>query len=323
MTGLARAVCFDLGARDVATLDPVDVRLDGRVDQVFWIHLDGSDPQQEQQVFDALGVPQDLREEWNDPSALPGMIERDDSITLRLRWWSPSSGADGDDPVHLYLHMTERYCLTLARAPVPCIEEFARTCRRDFEFAKSVGFILFLILDALVDDMAHQLPGLHDESESIDEAIFEHFEPGLNARILSLKRRVLKQKRIAIVTRDVLMRLSGRRIRVVSELCRLSLGNVYDHAQVLVTSLDSIRDMISSTQDGYMSLLSQRTNETMRVLTIFASFILPMSLIAGIYGMNFRFMPELDFKYGYFVVLGLMLAFALILAAYFRRKGWF
>ena len=97
---------------------------------------------------------------------------------------------------------------------------------------------------------------------------------------------------------------------VITDAGRDSLVQVYGHAQMLVSSLDSLRDMVSSSQDALITLNSEKLNETMKVLTLFASILLPMTVIAGIYGMNFQNMPKLLWEYGYFIALGSMAAAA-------------
>jgi len=97
---------------------------------------------------------------------------------------------------------------------------------------------------------------------------------------------------------------------------------VYDHTIQIIDTVETFRDMVSGLMDVYLSSISNRMNEVMKVLTIIATIFIPLSFLAGLYGMNFAFMPELQWKYGYFAVLGVMLATGIGMLAYFKRRRW-
>lgn len=133
----------------------------------------------------------------------------------------------------------------------------------------------------------------------------------------------MKVKRYTIAIREILMRITSRNILVISEQCRTSLYNLSNHCHLIVNEIDSLRDMLNGLLGQIDNQLMQNMNETMKVLTAFAAIFLPLSLITGIYGMNFYWMPELGWKYGYFGALGLIVLCALLLFLIFRKKKWF
>ena len=100
------------------------------------------------------------------------------------------------------------------------------------------------------------------------------------------------------------------------------LRDLYDHTVQVADTIETYRDMVSGTRDTYLSSVSNRMNEVMKVLTIIATIFIPVTFIAGIYGMNFQFMPELAWRGSYFVVWGVMLAVAGVMIAYFKKKDW-
>lgn len=118
------------------------------------------------------------------------------------------------------------------------------------------------------------------------------------------------------------MRISARKIPVISKECQVSLRNLFDHSQMVFVQLDSVRDNLNSTLDQIDNFLMQKMNSTMKILTAFAAIFLPLSLIAGIYGMNFK-MPEYHWKYGYLWPLSLMTLIGGTLIWFFKRKRWF
>lgn len=318
-----KVVEFDLSTRAIADIDPKAWGGPSSESQkIYWIHLDRKEPESIRRVAALAKLDEAALAAVLTPAGLPGMVEGEDDLTLHLEWWTPSFGAEGRDPEKFALYMTSRFVITAAAAEIPPIAEFDRTHRREFRFAQTTGFMLFLILDDLVDRFVTMLGPLDLESEKISDRIHGEFDAKINREILYLKHRVLVMKRVVTATRDILMRLSGRRIPVVSEPCRESLQAIFDHSSVLVASVDSLHDMIASALDSYMSVLAQRMNETMKVLTVFSAIVMPMTLVAGIYGMNFDQMPELRHPLGYPAALSSMAIVGVGLWIFFRRKKW-
>jgi magnesium/cobalt transport protein CorA len=319
----SQAVFFDLETREVREIRLEDLKVDqGRPSSIYWIHLDPRDSDLVLKTVSELKLTGDLVAELMRPESLSDLDVREDRLTLAVHYWEPSPAGEAMEARRLALHLTEKYCLTIASEPIPALDRFAAACRSEFRFAQTTGFILFLVLENLVEDFAKLLHRIDGEAEAIDDQIHGGFFEGMNRRILGLKKQIITLKHQVTACRDILMKLSGRKIRVVSESCRVSLGDVYHHAEMVVSQLESQRELVASFLDAYNAALAQKMNDTMKVLTIFSAVILPLSLVAGIYGMNFRFMPELDWRYGYGTVLGLMGAMAASLIFYFKRKGW-
>jgi len=122
--------------------------------------------------------------------------------------------------------------------------------------------------------------------------------------------------------REVLSRLSRDESTLISEETRLYLRDVYDHAIHVMDSIDTIRELLVSMLDLYLSSISKRMNEIMKVLTIFATLFMPLTFIVGVYGMNFDVMPELRWRWGYPAVMALMLVIVVGLLVFFRRRRW-
>ena len=251
------------------------------------------------------------------------------SMALRPRSWppSPSPPPPGDAPaeqstVKVSLFLSNRFFLSYSPERVRCLSKVDRVYARSVRFAQSIGFLLFLVLDQVVQDYVGMMQPLENESEAIDDRIFEESTETINEDILRFKRRTLRYKRVVSAVRDLLMHVSGRKIPVITEAGRGSLAQVFHHAQVLVASIEGLREMINSSLDAYRSLQGQKLNETMKVLMLFASIMMPMTLIAGIYGMNFQNMPELAWPLGYFMALGIMAVTGIVLLMFFRAKGW-
>lgn len=314
---MAKAVAFDLKSREIhdVELDEAHRREEGLI---HWVHLELDDDFAARAGSFGLGA-EDIAT-IRAAGTQPEMEESEDALLLVLPYWSPSF-AEGQT-AHLVIHLTADRCLTACDHPLRAIRAFDRSYRMEFRYAQSPGFILFLVLEFLVEDYGTMVGKLDDEGQAFDDRIIGALDDDLNRDILSFKRRVTTLRRVAGHARSVIGRLAGRRIAVVSEACRESLADVGNEAQAVLTSVESLRDMADSAFDSYRSELAQRLNEIMKVLTMFSIAILPMTLIAGVYGMNFTYMPEIGWVGGYPLALALMLLSGIAILAFFKRKGW-
>ncbi len=347
---MSKIVEFDLQMQQSRELSLEEFLRDGpRHNLAYWADLNGSSDEELAAIAEPFAMPGRVLRRWQNPDSSRQIIEDADSIALMLEYWNPgyTTGAI-DDPdatlgisaqampapspgeapasrsaTKLSLFLSERFFVSYSPEPVRCLAKVNRVYERNVRFAQSIGFLLFLVFDQVVQDYVGMLQPLENESEAIDNCIFAESTETINEDILRLKRRTLRYKRGASAVRDLLMHVSARKIPVITEAGRGSLAQVYHHAQVLVTSIEGLREMINSSLDSYRSLQGQKLNETMKVVTLFASIIMPMTLIAGIYGMNFHNMPELAWPLGYFMVLGVMALTGIGLLLFFRARGWF
>jgi len=179
------------------------------------------------------------------------------------------------------------------------------------------------ILDKVVDHYFPELEKLEDRIEEVEDEIFAAAQdPETLNRILRLKRDLMHLKRIVFPQREVFNRLSRDEILYIKPSTRLYFRDTYDSLFRMTDIADNYRDLLTGFLDIYMSAASNRLNETMKFLTVISTICIPMTVVAGIYGMNFRFMPEIDWKYGYFFSLFLMLGIGLGMFFFFRKKGW-
>lgn len=321
----SQAVAFDLESREIRERPLPSFRIEPeKKREVYWVHLNSHGSEDFKKVSSDLNLSEELLRDLKTADSMPNVTESEDALTLVLPSLNCSpDGSPEAEAVRIVLHLTDRYCLTMADQAVPAIDHFAATYRREFRYAQTPGFILFLILENLVEDLTRISRNLEKRSELIDEEIQGNFEEHLSASVLELKRQVITLKGVVSSLRDTLMRISGKKIPVVSEACRQSLTEVYGHAQSLANQIDSLRDLVHNTLETYNTALAQRMNQTMKILTVFAAIILPMTLITGIYGMNFQWIPELSWRHGYLFAIGLMIACGAGLFLFFKKKGWF
>lgn len=185
-------------------------------------------------------------------------------------------------------------------------------------------FLLHQILDQIVDFYAPVLDDFDERISNLEDNIFSLKQPdnSILEEIMSLKRSVLRLRRISSKQLDILYRMSHGQYALIDEQALPFYRDIYDHLVRVTDLAESYRDLIGGALDAYLSVISNRMNEIMKVLTIFSAVMLPLTFIAGVYGMNFDYIPELKQPYGYFVVWIVMIMVAVGMLTFFWRRGW-
>ena len=186
------------------------------------------------------------------------------------------------------------------------------------------AFLLHQIFDQIVDFYTPVLDDFDERIAKLEDDIFTLNRPNkaILEEIMDLKRGVLRLRRISARQMEVILRSSRGEFALIPAQLLPFYRDIYDHIMRITDLAESYRDLISGSLDAYMSVVGNRMNEIMKVLTIFSAIMLPLTFIAGLYGMNFDNLPELHWAYSYFVVLGLMLFIAVAMLFFFWRRGW-
>jgi magnesium transporter len=184
------------------------------------------------------------------------------------------------------------------------------------------GYLGYAIIDTVIDGFYPVLEHVGDMLGDLEEEVVEHPSRATLRRIYAIKRQLLQLRRAVWPHRDVLTSLVRDENSFVSAGDRIYLRDTSDHAMQLLDVLEAYRETVSGLLDVYLSSESNRTNEVMRVLTVMASIFIPLTFVAGVYGMNFEAMPELHSRIGYPIVLGVMFVVGGGLLWKFRRLGW-
>jgi magnesium transporter len=183
-------------------------------------------------------------------------------------------------------------------------------------------YLLYALIDATVDSYFSILERIGEQIESIEEELVSDPKTETLHRIHALKREMIFLRKSVWPLREVIGNLERGESDLVKETTQIFLRDVYDHTIQTVDTVETFRDMLSGMLDLYLSSISNRMNEVMKVLTIMATIFIPLTFIAGIYGMNFEYMPELKWAWGYFAVWGLMVVTVIAMRFYFHRKKW-
>lgn len=325
MSDKSQVIAFDI-PKKTGTPMSVEDFLNSDLDNnlIYWIHCDIGDDHCYLDLTKKLNLDDTFNAYINDSSPIPRADDTESSLTLKIQVpndLDPLKGKD-DEFSTLIIHLTKKYCLTLSHHDLPAIQAFRQYYERSLRYAQTPCFILFLIMDNVLNDYAEIVFLLETVTDDLDYTV-RSSQKNYYRKVMKVKKQTLHTKRYASAIRDILMRVSGRKMSVVSDACRKSMADLYNHSQVIVSEADSVREILHGLLDQIDNALIFRMSETMKVLTAFAAIFLPLTLITGIYGMNFKFMPELEWEYGYYFAIGLIFVTGFGLYYYFKRKKWF
>ena len=183
-------------------------------------------------------------------------------------------------------------------------------------------YLAYALIDSIVDSYFHILEKIGDHLAQLEEDLLSNPEQSTLGRIHHYKRQLMLLRKSVWPLREVISELYKGESPLIREDTRIFIRDLYDHTIQVLDTVEIFRDTVSGLQDLYMSSVSNRMNEIMKVLTIVASIFIPLTFIAGIYGMNFEYIPELKWHWGYFAVLGLMLTCVVGMLFYFKRNKW-
>lgn len=188
---------------------------------------------------------------------------------------------------------------------------------------QGTDYLAYRLIDAVIDQYFVVLEGIGNQIELLEEKIIVDPTPQNSRTLYQLKRKMLQLRKAIWPMREAISHLLQADNAIITSFTHIYLRDVYDHAVQAIDTVENFRDMLASMLDVYLSSLTNRMNEIMKVLTIISTVFIPMTFIASIYGMNFEYMPELHWRYGYPLVMGIMVLIAIIMLDYFRRKKWF
>ncbi len=184
------------------------------------------------------------------------------------------------------------------------------------------GYLAYAMIGAMVDCYYPIAQDLSDELEDLEDLVFENPHPDVLTRVHVVRRQLLVLRRVGRPQREVLVSLMREDSRFLPESLHVYLRDTLTQMSQIVELVDSSREWAATLAEAYLSHVSHRTNEIMKMLTLMASIFIPLTFVAGIYGMNFDYMPELHDRRGYYAVLVVMAVMAAAMVWYFRRRGW-
>ena len=322
-----RALSYDPDRCDERTVLPAEIpSLAVPKRGVLWLDVWGlSDPGVVRAVGDRFGFhPLALEDVLNIPQR-PKVDRYEGHLLVVLREVSYRAASE-----QMSLFLADRVVVTFQERPGDPFDPIRDRIRRGLGSIRSQGadYLLYLLCDAVVDSLFPTLEKLGDDVEALEEVVIGSPSPETLREIRAVKRLLLEIRRAVWPARDAVNELLREDSGLIRPETRVFLRDCYDHTIQVMDMVETFREMASNLVDEYISAVSHRMNEIMKVLTIVATIFIPLTFLSGLYGMNFDpkaspyNMPELGWRYGYPVVLAAMAAAAGGMLLYFRRKKW-
>ncbi len=316
----------DLVEKHATSVEALGKAVGGR--GVTWINVNGlADIALIEQVGELLGLHRLALEDVVNVHQRPKVEEFDDHLFIVIRML-PNSTASETEQVSMFLG--KEYVLTFQEKPGDAFESVRQRLRQHKGSIRSLGadYLAYALLDAAIDGYFPALERRGEDIEHLEDLVVAQPNQNLVSVIHETKRDLLDLRRAVWPQREMLNALMRQEGGFIEDKTRVYLRDCYDHTIQLIDIIETYREICSSLIEIYLSSLSNRMNEIMKVLTIVATIFIPLSFIAGVYGMNFDVkaspwnMPELTWTWGYPFALGLMLSVAAGLLFIFYRRGW-
>ena len=223
----------------------------------------------------------------------------------------------------LNIFLGKNYLVTVHSRPIRAIETARRLWHEWMDRAEQgSGLVAYLLIDGIVDDYLPLLDIISERMDDLEDSIFGEFRAEAIQEIFSIKKKLLYLRRSITPLRDVFNTMLRREQPIFPRETHVYFQDVFDHLIRVADTIDTLRDMLSSTMDAYLSVSANRMNQVMKRLTSISTILMSVTLIAGIYGMNFVLMPELRWRFGYVFALLSMVAVGLALYVYLKKVKW-
>lgn len=227
------------------------------------------------------------------------------------------------ETAELAIFLGSHFVVSNHNFPLYSVEGVRRLVEEDGRpMKRGADFLAYALIDTLIDNVLPTIDKMSDFAEEIEEEVIHNPQQMILEAILKLKRSTLRIHRVMTPQREVLNRLSRGEFPLIKSEAQIFYRDIYDHLVWIQDLNQTIRDRADNALTTYLSSVANRQNETMRVLSIVATIFLPLTLLAGIYGMNFEYMPELEWKWGYFAVLGIMGTVIAVVLWRFWAQRW-
>ncbi|WP_097028004.1 magnesium/cobalt transporter CorA [Clostridium peptidivorans] len=222
------------------------------------------------------------------------------------------------------IFILERFIVSVRRENCNEIDEaWDKFIYNENKWNKGPAYIKYLILDKIVDELFPAIQEIEDKLNSIDNNEDKKSVNQIIDEIFSIRNDLLKLRRLVTSMRDLLYRmLNSERLSWIREQ-KIYFQDIYDHLLKLSDMIEESREITADIRDNYISTNSNKMNINMMVLTVISTIFIPLTFIVGVYGMNFENIPELKWKYGYFVIWAIMALIGVFMFLWFKRKGWF
>lgn len=297
-----------------------------REPSITWLNVDGvHQPEIIEQVGKSFGLHPLVAEDIASTGQRPKMDDFDDYIFVVLRMLMFDEKENETKTEQVSILFGRDFVISFQeRADGDVFDPIRERLRSNKGKIRKMGadYLAYSLIDAIVDNYFVILEKLGETIEDVEDKLVTNPTSETLHKIHDLKREMIFLRKSVWPLREVINKLGRSESELINASTCVYMRDVYDHTIQVMDSVETFRDMLSGMLDIYLSSLSNRMNEVMKVLTVISTIFIPLTFVVGLYGMNFRHMPELEQTWGYPAILILMFAVALLMVVFFRRRKW-
>ncbi len=308
------------------TRDAGEVRKAHAAGNMLWVDLEAQTPETDALLAETFNLhPLVIEDIWGERS-LPKIEDFDDYLYVLVHGVKEGTKPHEIRLVEMDIVFGKTFVLTYhhgSRSVVSVQEDLTRAPKM---LAKGPVWVVHALLDHLVDHYLPIIDGFDVAIDTLEDDVIAHAGTPrgapVMAKIFSLRKALQAIRRVSMYQREILLRLSRAEFDEIPPEAVPFFRDVFDHFARVTNLTESYRELVAGAFEAYLSVQSNRMNEVMKTLTLMSTVMMPLTFIAGVYGMNFKYMPELEWRYGYFYALALMAVVAAGIIVFFRRKRW-
>ena len=292
---------------------------------VTWLNIDGvHKPEIIEQVGTHFGIHPLVLEDIANTGQRPKIDDFDEYIFVVLRMLRFDEKENETKTEQVSIVLGRDFVISFQELEGDVFDAIRERLRNNKGRIRKIGadYLAYTLIDAIVDNYFIILEKLGETIEDIEDKLVTNTSTETLRTIHDLKREMVFLRKSVWPLREVISRMERSESPLINKSTHIYLRDVYDHTIQVMDSVETFREMLSGMLDIYLSSVSNRMNEVMKVLTVIATIFIPLTFLAGIYGMNFRHMPELELPWSYPAILTLMFTVAILMVVYFRRKKW-
>lgn len=290
-----------------------------------WINISGlHNTQLIEEVGKLLNIHPLTLEDVVNTKQRPKVEEFQDYIFVAIKMISFNESDHSIDIEHLSLILGDNYVISFQEKEGDVFNGLRTRLKNPQSRlrSKKSDYLLYSLMDSVIDHYFLTIENLGDYIDELNDQILADPMPDTLQQLHSLKREILRLRRAIRPLREMVGILDKSESHLLCSDTDIYFRDLFDHTYQVMDIVENFRDSLNSMHDTYLSVISNRMNEIMKVLTIIATIFIPLTFIAGVYGMNFEFMPELKWRYGYAMIWGIMIITGIGLIIYFRKKKW-
>src|SRR6056297_376704 len=295
-------------------------------DTVTWINVIGlSDVEKIEKICNLFNIHPLVQEDIIHVHQRPKMEEHKDSLYIVLKMLNYNESEEDIEVEQVSIVVGDNYVITFQERAGDVFDPIRKRLKNEKGRIRTMqaDYLAYTLIDVIVDNYFIILEKIGDKIEIIEEELVNQPSDDTLQKIYKYKNEMIFLRKSVWPLREVINGLEKSDTKFINSSVKLYLRDVYDHTIQVIETVETIRDMLGGMLDIYLSSISNKMNEVMQVLTIIATIFIPLTFIAGIYGMNFEYMPELGWRNGYFIVWFVMIAIAAYMVYFFKKKDWF